>query len=226
MKIGGLQKVSMLDFPGKIAAVVFTLGCPFRCPFCHNPELVIPEKFVDEMDEAEFWKFLESRKGMLDGVVITGGEPTLQPDLGEFMTRIHAMGYAVKLDSNGAFPDRLEKLLALGVVDYVAMDIKAGADGYSVVTGVPIDMAKIRRSMELIRSSGIPYEWRTTIVPELPTDTTEIAKLLKKGETIYLQKFRPSEGTINPSLTKQTLPEEEEGILQPLLAAGLVASWR
>jgi pyruvate formate lyase activating enzyme len=104
------------------------------------------------------------------------------------------------------------------------MDIKAGADGYSVVTGVPIDMAKIRRSMELIRSSGIPYEWRTTIVPELPTDTTEIAKLLKKGETIYLQKFRPSEGTINPSLTKQTLPEEEEGILQPLLAAGLVAS--
>ncbi len=226
MKIGGLQKVSMLDFPGKIAAVVFTLGCPFRCPFCHNPELVIPEKFVAAMDETELWAFLASRKGMLEGVVITGGEPTLQPDLIEFMTRIHELGYAIKLDSNGAFPDRLERALASGVVDYIAMDIKAGADSYSAVAGVPIDMAKIRRSMELIRASGISYEWRTTIVPELPTDTTEIAKLLKKGETIYLQKFRPSEGTIDPSLTRQTAPEEQAGILQPLLDAGMRASWR
>jgi pyruvate formate lyase activating enzyme len=226
MLIGGLQKVSMLDFPGKIAAVVFTQGCPFRCRFCHNPELVLPERFQTPMKEADLWAFLEKRKGMLDGVVISGGEPTLQPDLAAFIQKLKALDYAVKLDSNGAFPERLEKLFAAGGIDYVAMDLKAGWGSYAAVAGVAIDEAKIRRSMELIRASGIPYEWRTTVVPELPIDTSEVAKLVRRGERLFLQHFRASENVLDPTLKKIGDPKDDEALLTPLLKAGMDAVWR
>ena len=180
MKIAGLSKLTLLDFPGRMACIVFTEGCNFRCPFCHNASLVTRTGENEEISEQEFFSFLKKRKGILDGVVITGGEPTIAEGLYEFIAEVRELGYPVKLDTNGSFPDRIKRLLDGGMLDYIAMDIKTAREEYPKVTGVAVDYEKILRSIELIRGSGIPHEFRTTVVRGLHTeeDIVNIARML------------------------------------------------
>ncbi len=192
MHIAGLQKTTLLDFPGKVACTVFLAGCNFRCPFCQNAEILggCPE----EVPEEEFFSFLEKRKGLLDGVCVSGGEP-LCGDVAPFLARIKALGYAVKLDTNGSFPERLKALAAEGLIDAVAMDIKSSPDRYAVLTGVPCDMKKIRESAEFLLGGALPYEFRTTCVAPLhrPEDFVRIGKWLAGAKAYFLQNFRPGE---------------------------------
>ena len=193
MRIGGLQRLTLIDYPGKIACTVFTVGCSFRCPFCHNPELVLPERFpAPNAMEKEFFEHLEKRKGKLEGVCITGGEPTIQPDIIEFIKKIKGMGFLVKLDSNGTRPLVLEKIIKEELVDYIAMDIKSSPENYSLVTGAKVDIAAIGKSVAMIMGGGIPYEFRTTVVPGLHTeqDFLKIAKWIKGAQFYYLQGYR------------------------------------
>ncbi len=194
MKIGGFQKVSLIDYPGKISAVVFTQGCNFRCPFCHNPELVDPERFANRIPEPEILAFLEKRKGRLDAVVITGGEPTLQSELIPFTIHLKAMGYLIKLDTNGALPDVLEDLLGRGLIDYLAMDIKAPLERYGEITKTKTDVERIRRSISLIMGSGVDYEFRTTAVRSLLglQELEAIGRLIPGAKRFVLQKFVPT----------------------------------
>ncbi|MBQ6947119.1 MAG: anaerobic ribonucleoside-triphosphate reductase activating protein [Clostridia bacterium] len=193
MKIYGFQKMTLLDFPGKVACTVFTGGCNFRCPFCHNASLVT---HIDgaPIAEEEILSYLNKRKGLLDGVCVTGGEPLLQGDIASFLRRIKEMGYLVKLDTNGAFPDRLRALLEAGLVDYVAMDIKNSKEKYAVTAGVPVDLAAIERSVELLKEGRVDYEFRTTLVKELHTeeDILSMAKWLSGAKYWYLQNFTDS----------------------------------
>ena len=194
MKIGGFQKVSLIDYPGKISAVVFTQGCNFRCPFCHNPELVDPERFANRIAEPEILAFLEKRKGRLDAVVITGGEPTLQSELIPFTIHLKAMGYLIKLDTNGALPDVLEDMLGRGLIDYLAMDIKAPLERYGEITKTKTDVERIRRSISLIMGSGVDYEFRTTAVRSLLglQELEAIGRLIPGAKRFVLQKFVPT----------------------------------
>ena len=162
MRIGGLQKFSFIDFPNKTSAIVFTQGCNFRCAYCHNPELVYPEKYQVPISEEQVFAFLESRRNQLEAVVITGGEPTLQPDLIDFIKKVKAMGFLVKLDSNGSNPQILEQIISQKMVDFIAMDIKATFDKYDLVCCVPVNIDNIKRSIELIKNSGIDFLFRTT----------------------------------------------------------------
>ncbi len=194
MKIGGFQKVSLIDYPGKISAVVFTQGCNFRCPFCHNPELVDPERFANRILEPEILAFLEKRKGRLDAVVITGGEPTLQSELIPFTIHLKAMGYLIKLDTNGALPDVLENMLGRRLIDYLAMDIKAPLERYGEITKTNTDVERIRRSISLIMGSGVDYEFRTTAVRSLLglQELEAIGRLIPGAKRFVLQKFVPT----------------------------------
>ncbi len=195
MLLGGLQKMTLIDYPGKIAATVFTVGCNFRCPFCHNPELVLSSQFTvpagDNTLEKEFFEFLKTRQGKLDGICITGGEPTLQPDLVEFIAKIKKMGFAVKLDSNGTRPDTLKELFDKKLVDYVAMDIKASLKNYEKVCNTKLDLERIKLSVDLIKNSGVDYEFRTTIVPGLHTEEEfeKVAEWLSGSKRYVLQKY-------------------------------------
>ena len=166
MKIAGLQKMTLLDFPGKVACTIFLDGCNFHCPFCHNTPL-LDGKAEPLMTEEELFAFLHKRTGILDGVCVTGGEPTLQKELPEFLGRIKAMGYAVKLDTNGYRPDVLKSVVEQGLVDYVAMDIKNGPDRYSETAGVKINLEKIEESIRFLVSENVNYEFRTTVVQPL-----------------------------------------------------------
>ena len=168
MKIQAIQKLTLLDFPGRVACTVFTVGCNLRCPFCHNASLVRGGD-GNFLTEDEVFSFLGKRKGVLDGVCITGGEPLINEDIGAFTEKIRAVGYAVKLDTNGTFPDRLEALISGGLIDYIAMDIKSSPDSYDTLCGVGVDIEKIKSSVALIKSSGIPHEFRTTVVKGLHT---------------------------------------------------------
>lgn len=190
MFIGGLQKTSLTDFPGKISAIVFTVGCNFRCGYCHNPELY-SLKTVNKIAERDILSFLEKRKGVLDGVVITGGEPTLQNDLAPFIKKVKKMGYLVKLDTNGSNPDVVARLLKNKLLDYIAMDIKSSFDKYEAVVKRKIDITKIKKSIDLIMKSGIDYEFRTTIVrDELDeNDLIKIGEMIKGARLYALQKF-------------------------------------
>lgn len=170
MKLGGLIKFTLIDFPGRPAAVVFTQGCNFRCRYCHNPELVYPHMFSAPMPEEELFSFLKRRQGTLEGVVITGGEPTLYEDILDFTAKIKNMGFAVKWDTNGTRPDVLREAYARKLLDYVAMDLKAPLEKYSVITGVDFNPAILKESMKLITQSGIPYQFRTTYDKEVLTD--------------------------------------------------------
>lgn len=194
MKIGGFQKVSLIDYPGRISAVVFTQGCNFRCPFCHNPELVDPERYEDLIPEAEILSFLQRRRGRLDAVVITGGEPTMHPGLVPFIIRLRAMGFQVKLDTNGALPDPIGEMLDRKLLDYVAMDLKAPLERYSEVTKTKTDQQRIQRSISLIMGSGVDYEFRTTAVKSLlsPADIELIGRLIPGAKRFVLQKFVPT----------------------------------
>ncbi len=194
MKIKGLQKLTLLDYPGRLAATVFLGGCNMRCPFCHNASLVVrPDN--TEITEDELFAFLESRRGKLSGVCVTGGEPTLNRELPSFISKIRALGYSVKLDTNGTHPDMLESLIRDGLVDYVAMDIKTSIENYGRVSGIPdIDTSKIERSIDLLLSGTVPYEFRTTVVRELHTasDFYSIGRRIEGARAYFLQSFKDS----------------------------------
>ena len=165
MVIHGIQKLTLVDYPGHPAAILFTGDCNFRCPFCQNASLVLSSSSEPLIADEEIFSFLTKRKGMLDGVVVTGGEPTLQKDLIPYLGRLKGLGYLVKLDTNGYRPDVLEKAMESGYVDYVAMDIKTSLDEYPVVAGIKnLDVSRIERSVELLKSGAVDYEFRTTVV--------------------------------------------------------------
>ena len=209
--MGGFQRFSLIDYPDKICAIVFTQGCNFRCPYCHNPELVDLEKFFKSISEKEIFSFLERRKGKLDAVSITGGEPTLQKELISFLKRVKDMKFLVKLDSNGTNPDTIEEIIKLNLVDYLAMDIKAPLEKYNKVTGVDVDTTKIKKSIDLIMNSGLDYEFRTTVLKSQLSkdDIREIGKLIKGAKLYVLQKFVPSK-TLDPKfLDEKTYTDEE-----------------
>ena len=191
LRIGGFLPASFSDYPGRLAAVIFTQGCNFRCPWCHNPGLLDPQGPALYESE-EIIGRLAARKGKIGGVVISGGEPTLQPDLLPFCRRLRDLGLAVKLDTNGSRPEVLAQVLAAGVVDYIAMDLKAPWDKYPQLTGVAIDPAIIRRSLDLIAASGIAHHFRTTAVPDLlsPADLAAIQALVPAGSSYKIQPFR------------------------------------
>jgi len=206
MILGGFQKLTLLDYPGKIAATVFTVGCSFRCPFCHNPELVDLRLAHNEESEKNFFEFLSKRKGKLEGICITGGEPTIQPDIIDFIKKIKKEGFLVKLDSNGTRPDVLKKLFDQKLLDYVAMDIKSSLENYDLVTGSKVDKDRIRLSVNLIMHSRVSYEFRTTVVPGLHTekDFDEIAKWISGAQNYYLQEYREEQKILDPNLKKKT----------------------
>ena len=207
MILGGLQKLTLIDYPGHIAATIFTVGCNFRCPFCHNPELVSSIKYkVSSIFEEEFFNLLENRKGKLEGVCITGGEPTIQPDIQEFIRKIKELGYKVKLDTNGARPDVLRQLFSEKLLDFVAMDIKNMPEKYNATTNSKVDTERIKLSVDLIRNSGIDYEFRTTAVPGLHEieDFAGIGKWLEGSKKYVLQAFEDKGKILNPRLVKKT----------------------
>ncbi len=195
MEIKGLQKLTLLDFPERTACTVFLGGCNLRCPFCHNASLVLPEKFGESMPEDEFFAFLESRRGKLEGVCVSGGEPTLSPELFDFISRIKNMGFLVKLDTNGTNPRILRELIENRLVDYVAMDIKSSKEGYSSAVGISgFDTARVCESIAILRENLVDFEFRTTVVRGIHTaeDIENIAKWLAGGEKYFLQSFEDS----------------------------------
>ena len=192
MHIHGLQKLAMVDYPGKLAATVFTGGCDLRCPFCHNALLVTRLAETPEIPEEAVLDFLASRKGLLDGVVLTGGEPLLQPDAADFLRQVRDLGFAVKLDTNGCHPAALADILDQGLADYVAMDVKNSPARYAETVGVPdFDLSPVEESVRLLRQSHIDHEFRTTLVRELHTgaDLDAIAAWLEGAPKYFLQNF-------------------------------------
>ncbi len=191
MIIGGFQKVSLIDYPGKVASVVFTRGCNFRCGYCHNPELVLPGFFNEPVNAETIFTYLKTRIGKIDGVVITGGEPTIHHDLLEFILKIKELGYLVKLDTNGTYPDTIETLLFMSAIDFIAMDIKAPLMKYPNITNTICDTSKIKKSVEIILNSGIEYEFRTTIVKDelCNGDIVEISRMIKNAKNYFVQNF-------------------------------------
>lgn len=199
MLIAGLQKLTLLDYPGKTACTVFTPGCNFRCPFCHNAPLVT-QAADNLVSEEEFFAFLSKRKGILDGVCITGGEPTLQKNLLDFMQRIKEQGFLIKLDTNGYRPDILAEIIEKGLADYVAVDIKASPEKYALATGTDdLDFSLIRNSIELLEKSGTAHEFRTTVTDELHSeeDFIKILALFSPDTPYYLQQFKDSGSLID-----------------------------
>lgn len=223
MLIGGFQKSSLIDFKGRIAAIVFLQGCNFSCPYCHNPELVIP-MLAHPVFEDEILSFLKTRIGKLDGVVITGGEPTIHNDLENLIRKIRELGFEIKLDTNGTNPVMLEKLYKEKLLDYVAMDVKTSLANYKNVVRRDVDLDNIKKSMELIVNSGVEYEFRTTIVKDLMgfDDFVEINKLFKelskdkKINRYYLQKFRKSKHVDEKFIDADTFSDEEFSKLEEM----------
>ncbi len=195
MPIGGLEKLTLIDFPGKLAATIFLTGCNFRCPWCYSAELVLPDKIKNQpkISEKELFLFLEGRKNLIEGVVICGGEPTMSKELIPLIKKIKEMGFAVKLDTNGSNPEILEKLIDEKLIDYVAMDLKAPKEKYSQAAGVKIDIDKIQKSIDILREGKVDYEFRTTVVPAIHSkeDIFEMAKWISGAKKYYLQNFRP-----------------------------------
>ena len=193
MTIKGLQKTTLLDYPEKLACTIFTAGCNFRCPFCHNASLVLRSGEVEEIPEKDLLSYLEKRGGLLDGVCITGGEPLFNPDIEELIVKIRSYGLLVKLDTNGAFPDRLESLLDKGLIDYVAMDVKNSDKKYGETVGLgeSFDISAVNRSIDIIMKKAPDYEFRTTVVRELHEleDLLSIARKLKDTKKYFLQKY-------------------------------------
>ena len=196
MLISGLQKLTLLDYPGKVACTVFTGGCNFRCPFCHNSALVLPEQLSRDNEAEAVLAFLKKRVGVLDGVAVTGGEPLLHPDMADFLAEVKAMGFLVKLDTNGSFPDRLIDLVEKGLVDRVAMDIKNSPALYAKTAGLAegFDLSGIGRAKDFLLSGAVEYEFRTTVVKGLHTaeSLTEAARWIEGAREYYLQQYRDS----------------------------------
>jgi len=230
MQIAGIQKITLVDFPGHVAATIFTRGCSFRCPFCHNPELVLPEKYSALLDEQQVFDFLETRYGKLTGICITGGEPLMQPDIDNFISHLKALSFDVKLDTNGSYPDMLEKIIKDGDVDYIAMDIKNSLAKYAQ-TSIPNDQMKndqinekwkikneklqkdILRSIKLVMESGIDYEFRTTVCKPIHevADFEELGAMIKGAKRYFLQNFVQSK---HVNSTKEYLPLSSKELLE------------
>jgi len=204
MKLAGLQKLTLLDFPGHVACTVFTAGCNLRCPFCHNSELVLPERKPALMDEEEFFSFLKKRQGILEGVCVTGGEPLLQQDIAPFLRRIKELGFAVKLDTNGCFPNVLRSLVADGLVDFVAMDIKNSPARYGETAGIPdFDLTGVEESVDFLLSGAVDYEFRTTVAAQFHDEDSfrDIARWIKGAKRYALQEFKDSGDILTGGLT-------------------------
>ena len=204
MNICGYQKTTLLDYPGHVAATIFTGGCNFRCPFCHNSDLVTGLTISDSIPEEEIFTFLKKRKNVLSGICITGGEPTLQTDLPKFIEKVRSFGYKIKLDTNGYRPEVIADLLTKNLLNYIAMDIKSGYSNYARVSGIPnLTMENIKESISLIENAGIPYEFRTTVVKELhsETDFQEIANMLSSESPYFIQSFKDSGHVLTPGLS-------------------------
>lgn len=211
MIIAGIQKTSLIDYPKKICTVIFVRGCNFFCGFCHNPELVIPEKYNKKIALYQIFDYLNKRKKVIDAVTITGGEPTIYKDLPDFIKKIKRLGYKIKLDTNGSNPIMLKYLIDKKLVDYIAMDIKNAPNKYTKTICRDIDIKKIKQSVKIIMTCGIDYEFRTTVVPGLHTKTSfkNIGIWLKNANIYYLQKFRPGK-TIDPVFSNlKTFTQDE-----------------
>ena len=203
MRLAGFQKLTLLDFPGKAACTVFTPGCNFRCPFCHNAGLASSQA-VQEVSQEDVFSFLQHRRGLLDGLCLTGGEPTLQEGLAAFCRRVKALSFSLKLDTNGSRPDVLSQLIEEGLVDYVAMDVKNGPSRYAQTAGVPgLDLGPIRESVVLLKQGRVPYEFRTTVVASLHDEASllEAAEWLRGAQAWFLQQFVDSGGCFLNGLT-------------------------
>lgn len=201
MRIGGLQKLTLLDFPGHTACTLFTSGCNFKCPFCHNASLVECDGAVGSIDENELFRFLEKRRGLLDGVAVTGGEPLLHADLPELLKKIKSYGYSIKLDTNGSFPDRLAEITESGLADYIAMDVKSSPGHYAELTGTGAYTDCVLESIRLLMNGKTPFEFRTTAVQPFHTvqDFEEIGKLISGAPHYFIQCFKDSGNILRPS---------------------------
>lgn len=218
MRIDGLQKMTLLDFPGKVACTVFTGGCNFRCPFCHNALLVTELPENPDYTADEVLDFLKKRSGLLDGVAITGGEPLMNPDIPDFIKEIRKLGYQVKLDTNGSYPDRLESIVSDGLVEYVAMDIKNCKEKYAETIGLKeYDLSKIEKSVDFLKSGTVDYEFRTTVVREFHTvdDIRKAARWISGAKRYFLQNFVDSGNLIDETVSGV----DKETMLRMRLAA-------
>lgn len=214
MNIAGLQKLTLLDYPGKVAATIFLGGCNFRCPFCHNASLVLEPE--DNMTRHELFGFLGKRAGILEGVCVTGGEPMLYAELPHFLRQIKDLGYAVKLDTNGSFPDKLKDVVTHGLVDYVAVDIKNSPRNYGKTAGIQnFPIINIQKTVEFLKTNAVPYEFRTTVVSQLHTgqDFVEIGQWIQGAPAYFLQNFVDSGDLIQSGLTGAT-PQQMQNYLK------------
>lgn len=226
--VAGLQKLTLLDYPGHVACTVFTGGCNFRCPFCHNAPLVLPERLGSDTNEEEVLKFLKKRVGVLDGVAVTGGEPLIHKSLPEFLSKIKELGYSIKLDTNGSFPEELKKLVENSLVDRVAMDIKNSPALYADTVGIPgLDLSAVERTKDYLLSGIVDYEFRTTVVRGIHTKESllEAAEWIRGAREYYLQQYKDSGDIIDPE-NLSAFSEEEmkvllEGVVKIVPAAKL-----
>lgn len=215
MNIGGFQQTSLLDYPETISAIIWTAGCNFRCPFCYNKDLVLGK--VENIPEENIFSFLKKRKNMLEGLVISGGEPLMQKDIFPFVEKVKKLGYKIKIDTNGMYPEKLKELIDKKLVDYVAMDIKAPREKYDELSGVKTDIKKIEKSIYIIRNSAPDYEFKTTFVPGLlkKEDIVSIAKWLEGSKKYYLQQFKGDVPLISSNL-ESIVPYSEEDLFDTL----------
>jgi len=215
MKIGGIQKTSLLDYPDLISAIVWTVGCNFRCPFCYNRDIVLGK--VENISEEEVISFLEKRKGMIEGLVISGGEPLMQEDIVEFCEKVKKIGFLIKIDTNGMFPEKLQELIDKKLVDYIAMDVKAPKEKYDQLTGGKTDLSSIEKSIEIIKKDAPDYEFRTTFVPDIlkKEDVVKIAKWLEGAKRFYIQQFRGNTPLISSKL-ENVVPYPKEYLYETL----------
>lgn len=219
MKIAGIQKLTLLDFPSHTACTVFTAGCNFRCPFCHNSDILVNAN--QTISQQEFFEFLSSRKGKLDGVCVSGGEPCLQKDLIDFIKQIKQLGFKVKLDTNGSLTSVLEQILSQNLCDYVAMDIKNIPEKYNLSCGGMVNVQNVKNSVELLKNSGIPFEFRTTVVKELNqiSDFSKIANWIMGAPAYYLQAYKHSEKVLKQGYSAYSDAEMHE-IQKTVINAG------
>ncbi len=211
MQIKGFQKTSLVDYPGKIVSVIFLTNCNFRCPYCHNPEIVLNDPKIEEIPEEEVINYIIAKKKWIDGICITGGEPSLHKDLDKFIAKVKKGGFLVKLDTNGSNPDMIKDLLDKKLLDFISMDIKSNLDNYEKVAKTKVDLEKIKQSVDLIKNSEIDYEFRTTVLPELHTreDLKKIGEWLKRSKSFAIQNFRPGK-CLDPSYNKKKGFSKEE----------------
>lgn len=232
MKIGGLQKLTLLDYPGKTACTVFLPGCNFRCPFCHNASLVVPEKLDEGIEEEELFRFLKKRQGLLEGVCITGGEPLLREEIYPLLETIKDCGYQVKLDTNGSFPERVKKAVEAGLVDYVAMDLKNSPAHYKKTIGfetskAAANTAEIAQSVQYLLKGKVDYEFRTTVVKGLHTvkDMEEIGNWIAGAKRYYIQNFVDSGDLVGSGEWMEPFSKKELSKLLNAVRSKVPNSW-